>query len=168
MLIHKLTTVNVMYLDPALLAEDTRSKVNVVEDHHHRNRLPRALNPQHLCEVNQRAIPDRPSVPVARDASQDDFSFTQSTTDDLDATQQIPTPPGELSGSATKLRSYPFKFQEIIEQAKQLAQCSTAEDPFPGRTWFVDEKSAEYIVEAIAEHEAKHVYIPPGKSCTPR
>ena len=157
-----------MYLDPALLAEDTHSKVDVVEDHHRRNCLPHAPDPQHLCEVNQRAIPDRPSAPVARDASQDGFSFTQSNTDDLDATQQIPTPPGELSGSATKLRSYPFKFREIIERAKQLAQCGAAEDPFPGRTWFVDEKSAEYIVEAIAEREAKYVYIPPGKSCTPR
>ena len=77
----------------------------------------------------------------------------------------ISTPPSELSGSATKLRSYPYKFQEIIERAKQLAQCGAATDPFPGRLWFVDEKSAEYITEAIAEHEAKHVFIPPGESC---
>ena len=84
--------------------------------------------------------------------------------DGLDATEQIPIPPGELSGSATKLRSYPHKFQEIIERAKQLAQCSAATDPFPVQLWFVEEKSAEYITKAITEHEAKHVYIPPGES----
>jgi len=64
-----------MCLDLALLAEDARSQVDVVEEHHHRNRFPRALDPQQLCEVNQRTLPDRPSVPVARDASQDGFSF---------------------------------------------------------------------------------------------
>ena len=74
-------------------------------------------------------------------------------------------PPGELTGAATKLRSYPYKFREIIEWAKQFAQCGSATDPFPSRTWFVDEKSAEYITEAIAEREAKDVYIPPGGSC---
>jgi len=154
-----------MCLDPALLAEDARSQVNVVEEHHRRNRFPRAPDPQQLCEVNQRTLPDRPSAPVARDASQDGFSFTQPNTNDLDATEQISTPPGELSGSATKLRSYPYKFREIIERAKQLAQCGAVMDPFPGRLWFLDEKSAEYITEAIAEREAKHVYIPPGESC---
>ena len=51
--------------------------------------------------------------------------------DSLDATEQIPIPPGELSGSATKLHSYPHKFWEIIERAKQLAQCGAATDPFP-------------------------------------
>ena len=50
----------------------------------------------------------------------------------LDATEHILTPPGELSGSATKLCSYPYKFPEIIERAKQLAQCGAATDPFPG------------------------------------
>jgi len=102
---------------------------------------------------------------VARDASQDGFSFTQPNTNDLDATEQILTPPGELSGSAMKLHSYPYKFWEIIEWAKQLVQCGTVMDPFPGQLWFLDEKSAEYITEAIAEREAKHVYIPPGESC---
>ena len=64
-----------------------------------------------------------------------------------------------------KLRSYFYKFREIIERAKQFVQCGSAMDPFPSRTWFVDEKSAEYITEAIAEQEAKDVYIPPGGSC---
>ena len=99
-----------------------------------------------------------------QDASQD-VSFSQPITDDLDATEHISTPPGELSGSATKLHSYPYKFREIIKRAKQLAQCGAATDPFPGRSWFVNEKSAEYITEAIAEHEAKHDFIPPGESC---
>jgi len=63
-----------------------------------------------------------------------------------------------------KLCSYPYKFREIIERAKQLVQCGTVMDPFPGRLWFLDEKSAEYITEVIAEREAKHVYIPSGET----
>jgi len=120
-----------MYLDPVLLAEDARSQLDVVEEHHRRNCFPCAPDPQQLREVNERAFSDRPSAPVARDASQD-VSFSQPITDDLDATEHISTPPGELSGSATKLRSYPYKFWEIIERAKQLAQCGAATDPFPG------------------------------------
>ncbi|KAI6040098.1 hypothetical protein EDC04DRAFT_2602741 [Pisolithus marmoratus] len=72
-------------------------------------------------------------------------------------------PSGKLTGPATKLCSYPFKFCEIIEWAKQLAQCGTALDPFPTRAWFVDEKSAMYITEAIAEQEQMGVLILPGK-----
>lgn len=70
---------------------------------------------------------------------------------------------GELTGPPTKLFSYPFKFREIIEHAKQLAQCGAITDPFPNRADFVDEKSTMYIAEAIAEHEEKGVAIPPGK-----
>ena len=70
---------------------------------------------------------------------------------------------GELSGPPTRLRSYPFKFQEIIERAKQLAQCGAITTPFPNRADFVDEKSVIYIAEAIAEREEKGVVIPPGK-----
>ncbi|KAI6016895.1 hypothetical protein BKA83DRAFT_11367 [Pisolithus microcarpus] len=68
---------------------------------------------------------------------------------------------GELGGPATKLRSYPYKFCEIIERAKQLAQCGATSDPFPSRAWFVDEKSAMYITEAMAEHEQMGMLIPP-------
>ena len=66
---------------------------------------------------------------------------------------------------ALPICSYPHKFREVIERAKQFAQCGAATDPFPSRSCFIDEKSAEYITEAIAECEAKGVYIPPGESC---
>ena len=159
------TIANVKYLDPTLVPDDACSQVDVVDEHHRRNRFPRAPDPQRLREVDQSVVPDRPSAPVERDEIQDNFSFTQSNTDGLDAPQQILPPPGELTGAATKLRSYPYKFREIIERAKQFAQCGSATDPFPNRTWFVNKKSAEYITEAIAEREAKDVYIPPGGSC---
>ena len=164
MLIHKPTLANVLYLDPSLLAADVRPQIDVVEQYHRRNRFPRAPDPQQLREVNQCPPLDCSSAPVTQDAPEDGISFTQPNMDGFDATEQIPTPLGELSGSATKLRSYPHKFREIIERAKQLAQCGAATDPFPVRSWFVEEKSAEYITEAIAEREAKHVYIPPGES----
>ncbi|KIM65650.1 hypothetical protein SCLCIDRAFT_112427, partial [Scleroderma citrinum Foug A] len=54
---------------------------------------------------------------------------------------------------------------EIIERAKQLAQCDAALDPFPIKALFLD-KSAMYITEAIAEHAEKGVLIPPGKYST--
>ena len=73
-------------------------------------------------------------------------------------------PLGELTGPATKFRSYPHKFREIIERAKQLAQCEAALDPFPIKTSFLD-KSAMYITEAIAERTEKGVLIPPSKYC---
>lgn len=74
----------------------------------------------------------------------------------------VSVPPGELSGAATRLRSYPYKFREIIERAKQFAQCGAATDPFPIRAWFVDEKSSDYITEAIAEREEQGVFVPHG------
>ena len=77
--------------------------------------------------------------------------------------EQTSTSPGELSGSATKLHSYPYKFREIIKQAKQLAQCGAATDPFPSWAWFIGEKCSEYIAEVIAEYEEKGVLIPPGE-----
>ena len=73
-------------------------------------------------------------------------------------------PPGELTGSATKFRSYPHKFREIIEHAKQLAQCEASLNPFPIKSLFLD-KSAMYITEAIAERAEKGVPIPPGRYC---
>ena len=84
---------------------------------------------------------------------------------DPDVTQQASILFGELSGQPTKLHSYPFKFREIIEWAKQLVQCGATLDPFPNQAWFIDEKSAQYITKVIAEHKEKGVYIPPGKPC---
>ena len=70
----------------------------------------------------------------------------------LDVAEQVSSPPGELNGSVTKLHTYLYKFREIIERAKQLAQCSAALDPYPNRAWFVDEKGPVYVTEAITEH----------------
>ena len=81
----------------------------------------------------------------------------------LDVAEQVSSPPGELNGSATKLHSYPYKFREIIERAKQLAQCGAALDPYPNRAWFVDEKGPVYMTEAIAECMEKGVFVPSGK-----
>ena len=69
-------------------------------------------------------------------------------------------PLGELTGPATKFCSYPHKFREIIECAKQLAQCEAALDPFPIKASFLDKST-----EAIAERTEKGVLIPPGKYC---
>ncbi|KAI6011482.1 hypothetical protein EDC04DRAFT_2609881 [Pisolithus marmoratus] len=51
------------------------------------------------------------------------------------------------------LQLLPNKFQLL---------CGAASDPFPSRAWFVDEKSALYITEAMAEHEQMGMLIPCG------
>ena len=147
---------NFIYLDPDLFAEEGDSPTDVVEEHHRRNCFPRAPNPQELRGVCQ-VLPA--SFPRKRSSSPIDVLKP-----DPDVTERASIPAGELSGQPTKLRSYPFKFREIIEQAKQLAQCGAAFDPFPNQAWFIDEKSAEYIAEAIAERTEKGIFIPPGES----
>ena len=154
-----------MYLDPLLLTEDACLQVDVVQEHHRRNGFPCAPDPQQLSKVNEKPPLVCPSAPVTQDASRDGISSIEPNMNDLDATEEVPTFLGELTGSPTKLRSYPHKFREVIERAKQFAQCGAATDPFPSWSCFIDEKSAEYITEAIAEREAKGVYIPPGESC---
>ena len=85
----------------------------------------------------------------------------------LDAAEQTTIPPCELTGHPTKLRSYPPKFHEVIKHAKQLAQCAAAAtDPFPSHSLFVNEKSAQYITEVIAEHEEMDIFIPADESVT--
>lgn len=148
-----------------LVAEEMHSQTDVVREHHRRNRLPRAPDPQRLHDIHRRQVSGDPLAPLPRDTPLDeDPSALHPDTDDLAADATI-VPPGELSGSATKLRSYPYKFREIIERAKQFAQCGAATDPFPNRAWFIDEKSPAYITEAIVEREEQGVYIPPGVSC---
>ena len=61
------------------------------------------------------------------------------------------------------LWSYPFKFHEVIECAKQLTLCGAAMEPFPNPVSFIDEKSALYMIEVIAEQEEKSMFIPSGK-----
>ena len=153
------------YLDPLLLSEDARLQVDIVQEHHRRNGFPHAPDPQQLSEVNERPPLVSPSVPVAQDVSQDGTLSIEPNINDLDVTEEVPTLLGELTGSVTKLCSYPYKFREVIEWAKQFAQCGAATDLFPSQSYFIDEKSAEYITEVIAEREAKGVYIPPGESC---
>ena len=126
-------------------------QTDVVEEHHRRNRFPRAPDPQRLRQTQQH------SAPVSRDLTPRDSPAER------DVVEQTSTSPGELSGSATKLRSYPYKFREIIERAKQFAQCGAATDPFPSQAWLIGEKCSEYIAEAIAEYEEKGVLIPPGE-----
>ncbi|KAI6009978.1 hypothetical protein BKA83DRAFT_4133075 [Pisolithus microcarpus] len=142
-------------IDPELLAEDARFEIDVVEEHHRRNRFPRAPDPQHLCDVHQ-PLPGSALL-------QQDLPLRECSPAAADIKHLMPVvSSGELGGPATKLRSYPYKFHEIIERAKQLAQCGATSDPFPSRAWFVDEKSAMYITEAMAEREQMGVLIPPG------
>lgn len=135
----------------------------MVEEHQRRNRLPRAPDPEHLRDIRQRQHSGNFLRPLAQDAQSDEELYTLHPEGPVaDAAEGLSVPPGELTGAATKLRSYPYKFREIIERAKQLAQCGAATDPFPSRAWFVDEKSLEYITEAIAEREEQGVFIPSG------
>jgi len=127
----------------------------VVEEHHHRNCFPRAPDPQQLCDIQQRHYPDRSSVP--RDALNVSSSNIECAAQDV--VEQGPIPPGELSGPAMKFHLYPYKFHKVIKQAKQLAHCGSATDPFPSQAWFIDEKSTVYITEVIAEWEEKGIII---------
>ena len=68
-----------------------------------------------------------------QDVASDNLLSTDIEHPNLDVAEQVSSPPGELNGSVTKLHSYPYKFREIIEQAKQLAQCGAALDPYPNR-----------------------------------
>ncbi|KAI6018529.1 hypothetical protein PISMIDRAFT_9612 [Pisolithus microcarpus 441] len=128
-----------------LLAEDAHSEIDIVKEHHHQNHFPCAPDPQHLCNIHQQDL---------QDVLLDQHSPPS-------VTQQV-SAPGELGGPTTKLHSYPYKFHEIIEWAKQLAQCGAAADPFPSRACFVDEKSALYITKAMAECEQMGVLILSG------
>ena len=138
-------------------------ETDVVEEHHRQNHFPRAPDPQQLCDVRSghsslRATPmdDSPNVPSTQSHDTEGPS--------PNVTEQLQVPLGELSGPATKLRSYPPKFREIIERAKQLAHCGAAKNPYPPRAWFVEEQSAVYFTEAIVEREEKGIAIPLGKS----
>lgn len=144
-----------------LLAEESHSQTDVVEEHHRRNCFPRAPDPQRLRDIRQQQLPGNALGRLPRDTPLDEDSSTMHP-DAEGLVADAAEPAGELTGVATKLRSYPYKFREIIERAKQLAQCGAASDPFPNRAWFVDEKGSEYITEAIAEREEQGVFVPPG------
>ena len=135
-----------VHLDPRLLAEEQISNDrDVVNDHHRRNRQPRAPDTEDLAEIRRQ---QRHSKTPASDTAQ-----TSSTTQDTVAA-------GVLTGSAQKFRSYPNKFREVIEQVKLIAQyeCAT-KSPFPDRATFLDVTSVECFNEAILECDD----IPPGQ-----
>ena len=156
-MILKLNTTNFICLDPDLLAQEGHSPTDVVKEHHRRNCFPCAPDPEQLCSAHQ----ELPVSPLQMGSP----SPPPDVKPDQDVTEQASIPVGELSGQPTKLHSYPFKFHEIIEWAKQFTQCGAALDPFPNQAWFIDEKSTQYITEGIAECKEKGVFIPPGKSC---
>ena len=138
-----------LYPDPGLLVKEDTPKIDVVEEHHHRNGFPRAPDPQRLCDI--------------RSGHQDPlFSQDPPLSEAPVSGVLMSVPLSELTGPATKFRSYPHKFCKIIECAKQLAQCEAALDPFPIKALFLD-KSAMYITEAITKHTKKGVLIPPNK-----
>ncbi|KAF9233084.1 hypothetical protein BU15DRAFT_66891 [Melanogaster broomeanus] len=71
----------------------------------------------------------------------------------------VATSDGTLMGHVTKFCSYPHRFHKVIEWAKLIAQCECAtKDPFPARSTFLDQSSAEIINEALLECEN----VPPG------
>ncbi|KIM62571.1 hypothetical protein SCLCIDRAFT_24875 [Scleroderma citrinum Foug A] len=145
-------------INPALLVEDVGPQTNIIEEHHHQNCFPHAPDPKRLCNI-------REGQPTSvQDVALDNLLSTDIEHPNLDVTEQVSSPPGELNGSVTKLHSYPYKFHEIIKRAKQLAQCGTALDPYPNRVWFVDEKGPVYVTEAITEHMEKGVFVLSGPS----
>ena len=143
--------------DPALLVKDVGPQTDVIEEHNRRNCFPHAPDPKRLRDICK----GQPTS--VQDVASDNLLSADIEHPNLDVAEQVSSPPGELNGSATKLRSYPYKFREIIERAKQLAQCGAALDPYPNRAWFVDEKGPVYMTEAIAECMEKGVFIPSGK-----
>jgi len=95
--------------DPALLVEDVGPQTNVIKEHHRRNRFPRAPDPKRLRDI-------REGQPTSvQDVASDNLLSADIEHPNLDVTEQVSSPPGELNGSATKLHSYPYKFHEIIE-----------------------------------------------------
>jgi len=95
--------------DPALLVEDVGPQTDVIEEHHRRNRFPRAPDPKRLHDI-------REGQPTSvQDVASDNLLSADIEHPNLDVAEQVSSPPGELNGSATKLRSYPYKFCEIIE-----------------------------------------------------
>ncbi|KAI6023054.1 hypothetical protein BKA83DRAFT_4627261 [Pisolithus microcarpus] len=115
-----------------LLAEDACFEIDVVKEHHHQNCFPHAPDPQHLCDVHQ-------LLPGSALLQQD-------------------LPLRECSPAAADIKH----LMPVVSSAKQLAQCGATSDPFPSRAWFVDEKTAMYITEAMAEREQMGMLIPPG------
>jgi len=166
----KLNVANSIHSDPVLLMEEMRFQTDVVEEHHRRNRLPRAPDPQQLCHICQghSSTPTSQATPLDENLNLPSARPHDMEGPDPNVAEQLSVSPGELSGPAMKLRSYPPKFHEIIERAKQLAQCGAASNPYPPRAWFVEEQSAVYFTEAIVEREEKGVVIPPGESGLPR
>ena len=132
--------------DPALLVDDVGPQTNVIEEHHCQNCFPCAPDPKQLRDIHE----GQPTS--VQDVALDNLLSADIEHPNLDVAEQVSSPPGELNGSVTKLHTYLYKFHEIFERAKQLAQCGTALDPYPNRAWFVDEKGPVYVTEAITEH----------------
>ena len=154
---------NLTCSDPALI-ENQCSETDVVEEHHCQNCFPHTPDPQRLHDIQQS---HHAVAPFSQDATPTGQPSGTPTGCIPDAAEQTTIPPGELTGHPTKLHSYPPKFREVIERAKQLAQCAaTTMDPFPSRSSFINEKSTQYITEAIAEREEKDIFIPAGESVT--
>lgn len=125
MVILKLNIDNFICLDPELLAEEGHSQIDVIKEHHRHNYFPHASDPQELYGICQQ-LPD--SLSLSQNGSP---SPPPDIKPDPDITDHVSILIGELSSQPTKLCSYPFKFCEIVEQAKELVQCVAALNPFP-------------------------------------
>ena len=84
-------------------------QTNVIEEHHRRNHFPCAPDPKQLCDIRK----GQPTL--VQDVASDNLLSADIEHPNLDVAEQVSSPPGELNGSATKLRSYLYKFCEIIE-----------------------------------------------------
>ncbi|KAI6037193.1 hypothetical protein PISMIDRAFT_14781 [Pisolithus microcarpus 441] len=144
--------------DPALLAISEQhygEDSDVVHAYHQHNGFPHVPAPERLCAIRDQQQPSSgitismPAQDVACGIAQSSQLPPESTGP---PTAVLLTANGELTGHPTKLRSYPNKFREVIEQVKLITQCDSAmKNPFPSRSTFLDIMSGEIFNEALVE-----------------
>ncbi|KAI5991980.1 hypothetical protein EDC04DRAFT_2613772 [Pisolithus marmoratus] len=131
-------------IDPVLLAEDACFKINIVEEHHHQNHFPHALDPQHLCDVHQQQLPGVSAL------LQQDVPLHECSPVPADIKDLVPmVSSGELGGPATKLHSSLTNSTKSLNKLNGLPSVVPPQTPSP----------AEH---AMAEHEQVGMLIPPG------
>ncbi|KAI6006097.1 hypothetical protein EDD15DRAFT_2359232 [Pisolithus albus] len=152
-------------IDPALLTISEQhhgEDSDVVRAYHQRNGFPHVPAPERLRAIHDQQQPSSgitismPAQDVACGVAQSSQLPPESTGP---PTTVLLTADGELMGHPTKLRSYPNKFQEVIERAKLIVQCDSAtKNPFPSCSTFLDIMSGEIFNEALV----KCTNTPPG------
>ncbi|KAF9230678.1 hypothetical protein BU15DRAFT_83326 [Melanogaster broomeanus] len=150
-------------IDPTLLdhMEQHPDADDVIAAYHQRNGKPRVPDPEQLREIRNQ---QKERVGVIQDSTtaHERSGNLNPKPQGTPVPSMVPTAvtsDGTLTGHATKFCSYPHRFHKVIERAKLIAQCECAtKDPFPARSTFLDQSSAEIINEALLECEN----VPPG------